>query len=121
MHSVLKARLFRRANPCFKSAHLFYLFACLSLGLMVPVSNAQTLEDVCFGDIELTEYTASIVNGGAVIHADFYSVSEQSEIATVLADASLSSATAAERVRAVLQACTDGQILQARTSAALGQ
>lgn len=89
------------------------------LGLSVsPLLSAQIsmeLEEVCVGDVELTESVVQVIKNEAVSD-NTISAAEIVQIQTLLASDEYSALTVSDKLEVVMTACAEGRILQDRNS-----
>lgn len=104
-------------KPIFFSL-LFFLVANSSTSL---AQSSASLEEACYGNIELGNYLFSVVSGGPVQDEDSFSESERTELIAVVNHPDLAGNSVQEKIRAVLEACISGDVLQERNSAMLNQ
>jgi hypothetical protein len=92
----------------------------LALSFAVPpIAMAQVsmeLEQACRGDIDLTDFVVNLATSGGSAASDFFSNEEKIQINVVLNDENIINQPLPERVEAVMVACSEGRILQARNS-----
>lgn len=79
-------------------------------------AQAQDLEFACNSNMVLSAYLVSELGTETNATAESLSVSEISEIQTVLADQSLEGGSGQDKYKAVMVACSQGRILNNRFS-----
>jgi hypothetical protein len=79
-------------------------------------AQAQDLELACNSDMVLSMYLASELGAGQNAIAGSLSTAEISEIQSVLADPPVVDGSAQEKFKAVMAACSQGEILNNRFS-----
>jgi hypothetical protein len=91
----------------------------LMAGIAIPqLSLAQVsmeLEQACFMDIELTDYLVEVIESGSS-GINVVNEEEASQIRRILDNEENANLTIAEKVGAVLTACSEGRILQTKNS-----
>jgi len=88
------------------------------LGLSVSSLSAQIsmeLEEVCVGNVELTESVVQVIKGETVSD-NTISASEIAQIQALLVADENNALTISEKLNVVMVACSEGRILQARNS-----
>lgn len=96
------------------------LIAILSIPITAFADVSMELEEACYGDIDLGEYVAQVVENGNS-DLDVVSQDEAGQVATFLQDESIRNLSNNEKARAVLEACAQGRIFQQRHSDIINQ
>lgn len=91
------------------------LAACFSLSVTALAQENLELEEACFGDVDLTDFIVQAIESESA-NSDFVSETEAAEVNAILSKEANKALSVSEKVSAVFQACSRGEILQERYS-----
>lgn len=93
-----------------------FLFGLGLTSFVYAQSVSIELEQACLGDVDLTDFTVALATGTDAVGSESFSSDEAAQITAVLSEDATVNLDTRGKLAAVLQACSEGRILQIRNS-----